>query len=208
MIRKTIDKSDTIETMRKLFLLPVIVLALSACSTLKVSYDVDGSVDFEQYKTFEYYGWAEESDRILNRLDRERIEKSFSAEFNKRGMKYVKEDGDLIVVLFIVVEQKTDVSANTTSYGGGYYGGYGGYYGYGPGWGGMGMGNSTTTYSEYDYEVGTLVIDVFDKKGEKLIWEGIGTKTIDDNPQSRDKNVEIAVAAIMKNYPVKPIDTK
>ena len=65
--------------MKKLLLLPVIVLALSACSTLKVSYDVDGSVDFEQYKTFEYYGWAEESDKILNRLDRDRIEQSSHA---------------------------------------------------------------------------------------------------------------------------------
>jgi hypothetical protein len=70
------------------------------------------------------------------------------------------------------------------------------------------MGTSTTTYSEYDYQVGTLVVDVFDKKAEKLIWEGIGKKTLDDNPQTNDKNIQKTVAAIMKNYPVQPIETE
>jgi len=193
--------------MKRILLLPALILALNSCSSLKVSYDVDGSVDFSQYKTFEYYGWSDESDKIMNQLDRERIEKAFGAEFNKRGLKYVKEGGDLVVVLFGVVEQKTETSANTT-----HYGYYGGFYGYGPGWGwgGPGMASSHTTYSSYDYSVGTLVIDVFDKKAEKLIWEGIGNKTLDDNPTVAEKeaNINKAVAAIMKNFPVKPLETK
>ena len=101
-----------------------------------------------------------------------------------------------------MVEQKTQKSASTT-----HYGYYGGYYGYGPGWGwaGPGMGASSTTVYEYDYNVGTLVIDVFDKSAEKLIWEGIGTGTVDDNPQTRDKNIPRAVAKIMSNFPVEPM---
>lgn len=195
--------------MKTIFFSLTIVLLLTACSGVKVVTDYDKSIDFSQYKTFEYYGWAEESDKILNRFDKERIESSFGEEFKKRGLEYVEENGDMVVVLFIVVEKKTQKTANTTSMGGAYGGGgyYGGYYGYGPGYG-WGTGYSTTTISEYDYNVGTLVVDVFDAKEQKLIWEGIGTKTVDENPQTREKKIPKTVASIMLQYPVKPISTK
>ena len=183
-----------------------LLLFLSSCSGLKVVSDVDPTVNWSDYKTFEYYGWAQESDKILTRFDRDRIENAFGQEFEKRGLEYVEEGGDMIVVLFVVVEQKTETMASTSSMGG--YGGYyGGYYGYGPGYGwdpGWGGGMSTTTIQEYDYEVGTLVVDVFDAKEEKLIWEGIGTKTVDEDPQTRDKNIPKSVQKIMARFPVQP----
>lgn len=191
-------------TLNKLLGLALIVMALSSCDSVKVSADYDKTVDFTKYKTFEYYGWAQESDKILNQLDKDRIEKAFGEEFRKRGLSYVESGGDLIVTLFIVVEQKTEQQATTTGMGGAYGGYYGGYYGYGPGYG-WGGGYSTTTISEYNYVVGTLVCDVFDKAEEKLIWEGIGSGTVDENPQSRDKNIPRSVAKIMYKYPVKPI---
>ena len=182
------------------------VVLVSACSSVKVTTDYDKSVDFSKFKTFEYFGWAQESDKILNRFDKERIENAFGEEFKKRGMQYVKSNGDLIVTLYIVTEQKTQTTAHTTNTGMGY--GYGGYYGYGPGYGWGGMGHSTTTFSDYDYVVGTLVIDVYDAKAKQLIWESVGTKTVDDNPNTRDENIPRAVAAIMKPYPVAPIEGK
>ena len=180
---------------------------LSACSSIQVTSDYDKSVDFTKFKTYQYYGWADNSDKILTPFDKERIEKAFADEFEKRGLTFVKEGGDLVVALYIVTEKKTETTANTTTMG---YGGYGGYYGYGPGWGWGGgyggMGHSTTTYSTYDYTVGTLVVDVFHAGDEKLIWESVGTKTVDDNPQTRDDSVPKAVAKIMAEYPVPPID--
>jgi hypothetical protein len=176
----------------------------NSCSSLKVYSDIDPTVDWSKYKTFEYYGWAEESDKILNRLDRERFETAFGEEFKARDLEYVEKGGDMIVTLFVVVEQKKGATATTTHMGGVYGGYYGGYYGYGPGWG-WGGGHSTTSIQEYDYAVGTLVIDVFDARNEKLIWEGIGTKTVDENPQTRDKNIPRAVKAIMSKFPIKPV---
>ena len=184
-----------------------ITIILSSCSGIKVTADYDKSVDFTKYKTFEYYGWAQESDKILNQLDKGRIEKAFSDEFHKRDLSYVESDGDLVVTLFIVVEEKTELTAHTTDMGGRYGGYYGGYYGYGPGWG-WGGGYSNTTVSEYNYKVGTLVCDVFDKAEEKLIWEGIGSKTISENPKNNDVSIPKSVAAIMKQYPVQPIEDK
>ena len=180
------------------------LLILNACSGIKVITDTDPTVDWSEYKTLEYYGWAEESDKIMTRFDKERIEKAFGEEFRKRGFSLVKEDGDMIVTLFIVVEQKTTQTATTTGMGGMHGGYYGGYYGYGPGYG-WGSGHSTTTIQEYDYEVGTLVCDVFDAKEEKLIWEGIGTGTINDNPEKREKNIPLSVEKIMYKFPVAPV---
>jgi hypothetical protein len=100
-----------------------------------------------------------------------------------------------------MTQNKTQYNATTTGMG------YGGYYGYGPRWGwGPGMTMSTTTVSEYNYTVGTLVIDVFDAKEEKLIWESIATKTVDDNPETREKNLPKVIAKIMAPYPIKPIE--
>lgn len=195
----------------KIAILLSLVVFLGGCSSIQVTSDYDKTVDFTQFKTFEYYGWADNSDKILTPFDKERIEKAFGDEFRKRDLEYVKEGGDLIVALYIVTEQKQQTTANTTSMGGG----YGGYYGYGPGWGWGGgyggyggMGHSTTTYSTYDYTVGTLVVDVFHKSDQKLIWEGVGSGTVDDSPQTRDESIPKAVAAIMKQYPVAPISEK
>jgi hypothetical protein len=186
-----------------LFLLAAVVLG--GCSGIKVVADFDPAVDFTQYKTFEYYGWIEESDRVINDMDRRRIESAFGDEFEARGLEYVEEDGDLVVGLFIVAQQKTQTTAHTTQMGG-YGGGYGGHYGYGPGWGwGGGGGHSTTTFSEYDFVEGTLVCDIYDTAKEQLVWEGIGTKTISENPKNREQNISEAVKKIMAEYPVPPV---
>ena len=191
---------------KTLFLLSLAALFLYGCSGISVTSDVDSSVDFTQFNTFEYYGWANNSDRLLNDIDKRRIESAFGDEFKKRGLTYVEEGGDLVVALYIVTEQKQQTTATTTGMGMG-YGGYGGYYGYGPGWG-YGGGMTTTSINTYDYTVGTLICDVFHKSDQKLIWEGTGSGTIDDNPSSRDEDIPKSVAKIMANYPIPPLDAK
>ncbi len=175
-----------------------LLLALASCSTLKVTSDKDHNVDFNQYTTIEFYGWEDNSDQIMNRFDRERVEKAFADEFAQRNLKLVSanEGGELVVSLYIVTEQKTSTTAHTS-----HMGGYGGYYDYGPGWG-WGGGHSTTTFNDYDYEVGTLLVSVYDKKEQRLIWESVGVGTVDDNPQSRERKIPAYVKQIMSKYPV------
>ena len=168
------------------------------CSSLKVTSDYDGSADFGSYKTFSYYGWAEESDKVLNDLDKSRIETAFYEEFTSRGMELVQEGGDVVVSLFIVVDQKTAVTAYNNHYGMGGYGGYG----YG-GWG-WGMGYTTTNYQENDYYVGTLVCDVFDAGTKKLVWQGVAAGEIRENRKQRERNIPLVIKEIMKKYPIKP----
>jgi hypothetical protein len=171
-------------------------LLLAACSGLQVTSDYDKTENFDEHKTLEYYGWQDESDQILNRFDKERIEEAFGNEFRKRGIEVVEENADIIVSLFIVTKEKTQTTANTTHMGGG----YGGHYGYGPGYG-WGTGHSSTTISEYEYTEGTLIVSVYDAKEKKLVWEGVGKGTINENPKKREEGIKRAAAAIMAKYP-------
>lgn len=184
------------------------IFVLGSCSGLQVTYDYDKTVDFSKFTTYSFHGWAKDSDKLLTPFDKERFETAFKDQFDSRGLKFMAEGGEIVVALYIVTQQKTEQVANTTNMGGyyGYGGGYGGYYGYGPGWGwGAPMGNSMTTISQVDYTVGTLVVDVFDAANKKLIWEGVGTKTIDDNPKNREKSIQYVASQIMARYPVNPV---
>ncbi len=188
---------------QKLFIISLALLAFASCSSIKVTSDKDGNFDFTKAKSLSYYGWTEESDKILNQFDKERIEKAFANEFKNRGVSVTDRDGDIIVSLYIVVDQKTGTTAYTNHYGaGGPYGYYGGY-GYGARWG-WGMGYSTTSYSEYDYKVGTLVCDVFDSKTKNLVWQGVVSGEINENPKNREQNIPRVVRELMKKYPVAP----
>ena len=183
--------------MKRIFLILMSALFFGACSTLKVTSDYDKTVDFSKYKTYSYLGWAEGSDQIMTRFDKERIEQAFAEEFAKRGMTYQESGGDVVISLFLVVDQKTGTTAYTNHYGSPAFGGY--YYGYDWAWG---MGYSTTTYHDYDYEVGTLVCDVFDASTKKLVWQGVGSGTVDENPNTREKNIPKKIAQLMAEYPV------
>ena len=191
--------------MKNILIVIITAIIFVSCSSIKITSDRDGDVDFTKFSTLSYYGWQEESDRILSRFDKERIEQAFADEFAKRGVSVVEKNGDIIVSLYIVVDQRTGTTAYTNHYGaGGPYGYYGGF-GYGAGWG-WGMGYSTTSYQDYEYQVGTLVCDVFDYDTKKLIWQGVVSGEIDQNLKTRERNIPRVVKELMKRYPVKPVD--
>ena len=70
-------------SMKQVIIIAVTIIFFFSCSSIKITSDKDGSVDFDQHKTWSYYGWAEESDKILNRFEKERIENAFGEEFRK-----------------------------------------------------------------------------------------------------------------------------
>lgn len=177
----------------------VLMVTLASCSTVKVVTDLDKTHDFSEYKTYSFLGWQDDSDRIINDLDRKRLRDAFNHEFKSRGLELVKENGDMAVSLFIVVDQKTSTTAYTNYYGGGGYG-YGRYRG---GWGG---GYASTTYSESDYLEGTLVMDVFDAKSKDQVWQAIATGTVTEKPEKRDTSIPKTIAALMKKFPVAPVE--
>lgn len=186
----------------------VIVLALlvslSGCASL-VSTDLDRSANFSQYKTF---GWLPAEVSVKNpvynsKLIDRNIKYAVEQEFAKRGIVRNQAQPDLLVKYQTYTEKKKQNYSNYTP--------YSPFYGWGMmpyrfGWGYPYYGRWGNGFSrEYTYTAGTLVLDVIDNQTNELIWRGSIEGDV-DNVNRLQKQVDKAVQAIMKKYPVKPGD--
>ncbi|MEQ8712547.1 MAG: DUF4136 domain-containing protein [Cyclobacteriaceae bacterium] len=182
--------------MKHLLFALVILISLPGAAQ-KVTSDLDKSADFTQYKTYKFLGWQDDSDKLINQLDQQRIYDAFENELSARGLEFDQSSSDLAISLFLVTEDKTSTTAYTDFYGGRY-----GTYRRG-GWG-WGTGFATTTYSENDYVQGTLVVDIYDESSQNLIWQGVVSGAVNENPQKREKSIPKTIRKLMKKYPVQP----
>lgn len=181
----------------------IIILCLIFSGQLlaqKVTVDLDKEANFTNYKSITFLGWQQDSDKLMNDLDKTRMREAFVSEFRSRGMEKGGEEADLAITLYLVLEPKTSTTAYTNYYGGG--GGYSRYSRAGWGWG---NGYATTSYSENDYIKGTLVMDVYDNSTNQLIWQAVASGTVNENPKKREKSIPKTVNKLMKKFPIEPI---
>jgi len=61
------------------------------------------------------------------------------------------------------------------------------------------MGTATSS----TINIGTVGVDIYDPAAKQLVWRGAASKTIDDkaNPEKRQKNLDKAMAKLLKNFP-------
>jgi hypothetical protein len=184
--------------------LPVLIFValLMACATpADVITDYDNTVDFSQYRTFRFYEW--EPEEYLSPLDKNRIEEAVKNELERRGILHVDSQADLLVSMGAVMELETDRRALPEHHDTHRYFGY--HFGFGPRFP-WGAGYTSESLRDWNYEVGALIIDVFDARREELIWEGVGNKVIDRIPEQRQNTIPAAVNRLMLHFPVKPIE--
>ena len=74
------------------------------------------------------------------------------------------------------------------------------YDGFGGGWRwGGGFGTATTTVQTY--EVGTVIVDVFDAHTKEAVWRGTSEKTLSSNPEKNAANLNKAIDKMFRNFP-------
>ncbi|WP_316832234.1 DUF4136 domain-containing protein [Pedobacter aquatilis] len=181
----------------KLLMLIAVVIAFSGCSSLRTASDYDKSVDFNAYKTYNFYdkGIARVK---LNNLDKRRLMAAVEAEMNAKG--FTKSDRpDLLVNLVVVAREKTDF------YGPAYYGGWGWGWGWRGGWGGWGGWGSNYVNQ---YIEGTIIIDFLDPAKKILFWHGQGAGFNLDNFSKREQRLYTGVKEILAQYPPNAIAAK
>lgn len=189
-----------------LFLFSFLVLGitlLSSCgSSLKIVADYNGDLDFSQYRTYNFLRPDPDSlqkdmaksPTIINQLNQRRLETAIDEEMYLRGYS-MSETPDILISYYIKIENKTETTATTYgNYGSPYYGGYG-YYGY---YGGYGY--SYTDYQTYDYEYGTLIIDLVDAKAHELIWYCAASKALEDVSRNPETTINYIVTKMFDNY--------
>jgi hypothetical protein len=168
------------------------------CSTISVTTDYNPNFNFSDLKSYAWLdnGQATSDDaRINNDQVAGRVRKAVEKNLAARG--YVKTEGDsadFMVSWFGAIDKKMQVETIDHFYSP---------YGYGPLYRDPSLGSSARAPSAYEYEVGTLIIDILDPVEHKLIWRGSGNDRIREqkNPEDMGKGINGAVAAIMKDFP-------
>ncbi len=174
-------------TAYKNLLYPMLLwLAVGCGSTTQVFTDYDRDAHISGYQTF---GWlsplsieARNNPLYYNELNDKRIKNAVAVQLESRNYTY-SEDPDIMIHYHIIIEDKTVM--RTDPYG--YY--------YGPYW-------MRSEISVYEYQEGTLIIDLMDAKTDNLVWRGWITNFLKNrDPEKMEESINNAVRMIFAEYP-------
>ena len=131
----------------------------------------------------------------MNDITKEKVLFAVEKELSIRAISENELNGDISININFIRKDKIGTSSYTD---------YNGYYSYGyyrP------MGYSTTSYYNYTYTEGSIVIDIFDETTKKLIWQGTAKQDFNSEPSSpiSTEKINYIIQNIFKKYPVKPI---
>lgn len=176
-------------------LLAALAVSLTGCSSISYNYDWDQDAQFGAYKTF---AWMPDSSiarsaprsnadaAIKNNdlLDR-RIRRAVEEELIAKGFTKAEGTGDFMVAYHVGSADKISITDWGYGYGGPYWGGYG------------------RDIDVYQYQQGTLILDLIDTNAKELVWRGTATKPLDDRPtpESIDRTVNTVVGTLLKRFP-------
>ena len=166
------------------------VLAIGASVALAQDVTVNyvPGTDFSKYKTYKWVEiqGVEKPDQIIDTQIKQAIDKALAA----GGLaKATGDKADLYIAYQIAVTKEQQW--NTYNMGGPYAWRYGG-------------GSGTATSSTI--AIGTVALDMFDPVAKELVWKGQASKTLSNekDPAKRQKNIDKAMAKLLKDFPPKP----
>ncbi len=162
--------------------------ALAAgCATVQIQTDYDQEAHFSRYATFAYMG---EDARPLKRLEHQgpatrslvqkRLKRATSEALTSKGFSQVdRSRADLLVAFHLSVRHQVDVTdlPYRTPQRWGY----------------------RTHVTHYD--VGTLVIDLIDRRAHQLVWRGTASGVMNKSNLSRREHIDKSIAQIMALFP-------
>jgi hypothetical protein len=170
------------------------ILLLSCCSGgTKVRFDYDRQEDFSKFKTYNFLPLPESLKSEANPNVIRRIEEGIALAMGDKGFDRIDANPDLLIAIHTERQDKFDV--NNWGYS---YGSYDHYYRGSGYWGSSGM-------DVYKYQQGTLIIDIVKAADKEMIWRGVGSKALPQNPTVKqiDRTVNQVVSKILANFPPK-----
>lgn len=172
----------------------VLLLWSVSTSAQDVKYNFVAGTNFSKYKT---YKWVRVPNaQYPNQILDGQIMQSIDSQLALKGLSRTEADNpDLYVAYQAAVSQEQQWNSYSNDMGGGW--------GYGR-WGGWGGGMSTTTTTTSStINIGTINLDFYDVAAKNQIWRGAATKTLGSgkDPKKVQKNLDKAMAKMLKNYP-------
>ncbi len=183
-------------------LVMVLAAVTVGCSSMEISYDYDSKVNFAGLKTYE---WLKEPQKPTgdpridgNTILKNRIHEAVDTALAGRGFRKVTSDPDFLVAYHVSLDKRRSVQTLNS------------YYGYGPGWGyGYGAAyrpgywaGAPETYV-YEYEEGTLILDVVNPENKELIWRGSAQDEVHfkSTPEKDQTQLNEAVHKMLQKFP-------
>ena len=161
-----------------------------------VGYNFMPGTDFASFKT---YRWVTiDGVNYPDDITDAQIKQAIDAQLALKGLTKTDDQGAALYIGYrVALDREKQLNAYTS-------GGYGGWGWPGP-YRGYGYAGGMTTATTTTITVGTLSLDMYDSAAKQLVWRGTASKTIDTNakPDKRVKNLNKAMAKMLKNYPPK-----
>jgi hypothetical protein len=169
-------------------------LALTACGggiDIKTDYDPAAVQAMNAYKT---YSWApSKRDQTVSNLNAQRIRDAIDAALASKGFTKQASGGDFQVAFIATTSQQTDYTTTNDYYG----------YGWGRWYGGGGMSTSRTT--AYNWQQGTLVLDIVDGKSNEMVYRSTAQAEVDQDlsPTERQTRLNAGALRMLEKFPPK-----
>jgi len=182
----------------RLVILASSVVVLASCASKPtIESDYDHTVDFSQYKTYNFFSPLGIENPNYSSIYGSIFRDAIGKEMESRG--YTKSDKpDLLINVSGRLQDKTKVTTTSDPYmSGGYYGYRRGAYG---AWGGYGYG--TTTHVS-NYTEGTVNVDMVDRALKRMVWEGVAVGRVKEkrtNDETR-QNIYSGIQDMFAGYP-------
>jgi hypothetical protein len=180
------------------------ILALSSCASSNVATNVDSTINFPAYRTF---AWLPDASWRETKFDNLILQRGIEHE----GVRILTAKGYVVDTLYaeflvhhhIAVEfRMRDIQAQNYSYAPNKStAGYGYYYSmYQP----MMVSNQ---FAPIPYREGTLIVDIIDRKQQRLVWRGWSAQST-DNMADFDRSLEKRLKDILLQFPASIISAR
>jgi len=149
----------------------------------QVKTDYDHKANFGQYRTFSWEKVQTQDPLLVNR-----IKDAVNGALTAKGWTKVESGGDVCILAMEITQNQQTLNTFYDGFGGGWR------------WRGLGGFGEATTTTE-TYQVGSLVVDLFDAKTKTLIWRGSSSDTLSNNADKNTKNLDKGVQKMFAHFP-------
>ncbi len=167
--------------LNRFILIGIAVIATACASSLRVRSDYDRGANFKKYRTFAIRDGNSSGNPVMD----QRIKDDIVAAFKMKGLDEVRpENADVIIVPHTATRTQRDYQTFYNA------------------WGGWRWRWAQPTVVVSEFQVGTLVIDVFDNQAKTAVWHGYARGALSDEPAKNAAKADEAVRKIVSQYPV------
>jgi hypothetical protein len=157
------------------------IVAAACASSLRVRTDYDRTANFKQYRTFAIRDGNSSGNPVMD----QRIKDDIVSAFKTKGLDEVRpENADILIVPHTATRtQRTyDTFYDNT-------------------WRGWRWRIAEPTVVVNEFQVGTLVVDVFDNRAKTAVWHGYVSGVLEDEPSKNAEKADKAVQKLISEYP-------